>query len=485
MSLLNFFRFLLCACGACFAVTPLKIAYPWDDMQNAANYSRSSSQDLSIDSAIFYYKLLGYAQMVVPAISNDTNDASFASSLASEFVCKNGLVCNYFPKGSTEKSRYSSGKMFSALRAIKGKLDSAAIEMIPELPIKGIQYRKINIRAWGFETQNQYDSFMATTYANDPGRKNSEMTTGEGIVAPTDTFAFIYGQLLRVIKNAYGHSPKYISIGGDEPGFPDLLVKQGKMKNDPRTASQLYAKLITIAVDSIKSIMGDSVKVLMWGDAVLPTHNGTAYGMVGDDSGKGSVLEILKQAGLANTVILVPWAYSIRDGDRIGYRDYPFSRYSEIQFAGKFGFSVVAGAGEGGIYDKSNAAGLCEQSGAMGNETESNLQWMIAGNKYPNIVVGYMHILWNQFRNSGEYCKSGDNGYRGYLPGFSAPIVSYFGWQDGGRALSLLSRHAWGVVLNKMYPRMVRNVNARERYQWRNGEEYFSPPSHLNLVDFP
>jgi hypothetical protein len=312
-----------------------------------------------------------------------------------------------------------------------------------------------------FPSRKAFKAFCAAKGLPDNPYLNHVATTGNNPAA-----AQLFAGQLGMIRRAWGtDSPAYILIGHDELGYDSVcFIKAGKMRKDPRTRSELVAAEIAERAGQIAAILGDSTRILLYGDSFLPTDLGERYGLSGETgTGKGGVLWLLRHRyRLERKIIVIPWNYMLEDGETHYWSRYKYDKSSQLRLLERLGFGFVTGAGEHGSSGNADQKRLAApfSLGMRDKAARCVLEWVAASRKHPSSLRGYAHQIFEPY----DFC-----GPDGLCAGFTAPLLAYAGWIHPG------SDSAAGALPPRKLLDRVDHIRSRREAKWVAGVHYPKP----------
>lgn len=232
---------------------------------------------------------------------------------------------------------------------------------------------------------------------------------------------------LRLVKRAWRDDPRgapgYIHIGHDELGFDSVcFVKAGRTRSEPGTRAELVAAEIALRARQIASILGDSVRILIYGDSFLPTDLGERYGLAGKaGTGEGGVLWLLRHRyHLERKLIVMPWNYLLSDGETHYWSRLRYSKGRQLDLLDKLGFGYVPGPGEHGS-GLGTSAGLQPPFalGAPQPAIRCLAEWVREARRRPRNLRGFADQIFEPYRLCGP---------DSLCAGFTAPLLAYAAW---------------------------------------------------------
>jgi hypothetical protein len=356
----------------------------------------------------------------------------------------------------------------SSLATAKREAEARGFQVIPQLPCLSAMSPVI---FWLDSTVSEFPgraAFKRFTSANGL-RDDYKGLNFVAAVGPNPAADQVFEIQLHIIKRGWRNdpakAPAYIHIGHDELGYDSIcFIKGGRNRANPKTRSELVAEEINLRVSQITRILGDSVKIILYGDSFLPTDLGERFGMAGKaGTGENGVLHILNQRyHLQNRIIIMPWNYILADGDTHYWSGLKYDKRKIVALLDRLGFGYIPGTGEqGGAGDPTLnrlappfALGMPEKTAACLRE------WVSATRAHPRLLRGYAHQVFEPF----DYCSPA-----GLCAGFSAPLLAYAAWGPGASAA------AAGAPLPKSVFDGVKYRRSRWELRWQAGTHYPAP----------
>lgn len=245
--------------------------------------------------------------------------------------------------------------------------------------------------------------------------------------------------------------PRYLAVGHDELGYDTVcFIKKGRSADGPLSAAELVARELELRLAQVDSVLGDSVRLLVYGDSFLPTDLGERYGLYRRD-GKG-VLALLSRWGYADRIVIIPWNHWTRDGDIHPWSRFRYSREAQLAYLDSLGFRYWLGVGEHGSNGAPGEAGFTEAF-ALGDSArtrECMLEWIRAAGKHPRSSRGIAHFTFEPF----DKCRKDS-----LCTGFSAAWPAAWAW----------GRNGTGSRSSKIG---IRAAQSRRDLDWVRGEHY-------------
>lgn len=443
-----------------------RIAYSYSMTSGWMTWPPEDDQSRRNLELLQYFSTLGYTHFLCNMY---WSESLFQKNALGHWIYNNG--------------NYREGAIAKSLRAMKAAVESEGVNM------RLIPYRAC--LSWTFEyfgLDPSISEFRSEASFRTWVEQNG-LPTWNGLkvyeqfplgrvayVGPNQGMDDIFNEYMKIIKSNWafpkattlgGPTPKYVLIAHDELGdYWACCIKADKSRDLPGTKSQLVAAEINKRVRKIRSTFGTNTKVMIFGDSLLPADNGEIYDLIGHPvTGKGGVLQLLRDKHrVANSLIVMPWTYSFRDGMGGKTADpngniIPFSKVRQLAYLDRLKIRYIPCTGEDGPLPLSDW-------GMIHRTTETTFEWVRAAQMFPDYLAGFAHLGFNDGIGYPG-CDAGT----GYCIHYAASLLAYLVWAYGERSLRL-SRH--NVYSPRIFSRVRADLSSRER-KWTEGVHY-SPP---------
>jgi hypothetical protein len=240
-----------------------------------------------------------------------------------------------------------------------------------------------------------------------------------------------FREYMRIIKAVWAASgsrgPERVMIGHDELGYGTVsLLKAGKSRRKPETASELVAAEIHARYTQVTEILGPQAGLFLFGDSFVPGDYGETYGLTGDlRTGAGGTLDLLRSRyEMAGKFAVIPWIYSSRESDGPeGGRGLSVSKRRQLDYLDRLGVAFLVGTGE-------------DQSQPYAPPLERTqlclFEWVREARAHPDHLLGFANLTYNPF----DACRK-DSSALPLCSGFSAALLASLVWKDPEAAKAL------------------------------------------------
>lgn len=325
--------------------------------------------------------------------------------------------------------RYSEGPMAESFAAMKAAAESRGMTLIPYIETFTHVHHLIALDPAMSEFGDWESSCRSGGFNCSPFNNHVAAIGGNPGESSNPAAAEFFREYLRIIRANWGKpgspGPEYIHIGHDEMGTlllgPDGLprgascfVKAERSASRPESKAELVALEVTARSGQVDSILGKSTRIMIFGDSFLPGDNGELFGLAGNlETGEGGALLLLRDRhGLGGRLVVVPWAYSVADGEPFLNTRAVIDKRKQLAYLDRLGFDYVVGTGEDG--------GAPEYHPLVGPTQKALFEWLVAADLHPGHRRGYAHLTFDD--------PSRCHPKFGVCVDYSAPMLAYLAW---------------------------------------------------------